>query len=335
MNALAFAARMLLAIVFATAAAAKLLDLQSSRDTVEAFGVPRSYARLAGTLLPFAELACAAALLVQPVGRLAAGAALILLAVFSAGVAVALSQGRTPDCNCFGQVSSQAISWRTLARNGVLAAVAVFAVAAGPGSSLAGWTDNLTAANLSAALLCLCAAVAVIAAVGLHQTNKALRVELADAVSRTAPRDLPVGADAPDFALPDLAGSELTLQELRGRGRPIVLVFASPTCGPCRLLLPQLSRWSVTLAASLTIAVIESGASGREAVVDQFESPGEMAVLIEDGFAVPEAFGVSKTPTAFLIEPRGTIQVGATTGPQSIERLVRSALRQQPAPEFA
>jgi uncharacterized membrane protein YphA (DoxX/SURF4 family) len=335
MDTLALVARVLLAIVFATAGSAKLLDLQSSRDTVEAFGLRPSFARLIGTALPFLELACAGALLVQPSCRWAAAAAVTLLVVFSGGVAVALSQGRTPDCNCFGVVSSEAISWRTLARNGVFAAVGVFALAAGPGSSLTGWTQNLTAANLLAGILFLCAALATVAAVSLRLRNKALAVALTDAISRSGPRELTTGSTAPDFALPDLTGGELTLGDLRGRGRPVLLVFASPTCGPWQLLLPQLSRWSATLTGSLTIAVIESGTPGPEAVVDQFESPGEMAVLIEEGFAVPEAYGISQTPTAVLIDPDGTIKTGATTGPSSIERLVRSALRQQPAPEFA
>jgi hypothetical protein len=40
------------------------------------------------------------------------------------------------------------------------------------------------------------------------------------------------------------------------------------------------------------------------------------------------------TPTAVLIDSDGTVRVAATTGGQAIEKLVRSALRQDPTPEF-
>jgi hypothetical protein len=42
-----------------------------------------------------------------------------------------MARGEAPDCHCFGQLHSESAGWRTLARNGLLAAIAGFVVLAG------------------------------------------------------------------------------------------------------------------------------------------------------------------------------------------------------------
>src|SRR2546426_6052808 len=116
------ALRLALALVFATAAAGKLLDLPGSRAAVRDFGVPARIASVAGTLLPFAELAVAIALIPAGSAQWAALGGVALLLAFIAGIARALRQGRTPDCHCFGQIHSAPAGRGTLVRNAVLAA---------------------------------------------------------------------------------------------------------------------------------------------------------------------------------------------------------------------
>ncbi len=79
MDAALLIARLILAGVFAVAAAGKLMDLAGSRQAVAGFGVPRRLADLLGTALPFAELAVAVALLFAPTARAGALGALVLL----------------------------------------------------------------------------------------------------------------------------------------------------------------------------------------------------------------------------------------------------------------
>ena len=55
--------RLLLALVFAVAGAAKLIDRPGSRQAIVAFGVPAAFAPALGILLPLAELAVAATLI--------------------------------------------------------------------------------------------------------------------------------------------------------------------------------------------------------------------------------------------------------------------------------
>ena len=125
------ACRVGLAVVFAIAGISKLRDLSGTRRAVAGFGVPESAAPTAAVLLPLAELAVAIALVVPVTAVAAATAAVALLAFFSAGIAANLARGRRPDCHCFGQVQPGPIGARTLARNGILAALALVIVAAG------------------------------------------------------------------------------------------------------------------------------------------------------------------------------------------------------------
>ena len=51
---------------------------------------------------------------------------LVLSLVFSVAIALSLARGRAPECHCFGQLHSAPAGPMTLARNAVLAALAVF-----------------------------------------------------------------------------------------------------------------------------------------------------------------------------------------------------------------
>ena len=157
--------RLVLAAVFAVAGVAKLLDAAGSRGALEGFGVPRGAARLAGRVLPVAELAIAAGLLVPASAWWSALAAAGLLAVFMAAIGVSMARGAAPGCHCFGRLRSAPVSWRTQLRNGVLAAAAGVAVLAGRGASGLSpvrWAGHLTAAELglAAAVVVLCAVAA-------------------------------------------------------------------------------------------------------------------------------------------------------------------------------
>ena len=68
----------------------------------------------------------AAGLLIGPLARPAALAAAALLAVFGLAITVNVLRGRTQiDCGCFRNGMKQRIGWATVARNGVLTALAL------------------------------------------------------------------------------------------------------------------------------------------------------------------------------------------------------------------
>jgi hypothetical protein len=130
-----------LGCVWLTASLAKLEDLGAAREAVSGFGIVRGRtARLLGTALPFAELLLGLCLLVGFQTWAAAWASAALLALFSAAILAAVMRGREVECNCFGQLGRGVVSWRTLARNGVLMLLAVTASAGAPHFlALDGW----------------------------------------------------------------------------------------------------------------------------------------------------------------------------------------------------
>src|SRR5215203_5305050 len=144
-------ARVLLVSVFIVAGVTKLADRAGSKKALVDFGVPASLAAPLGVLLPLAELAVAVALILASSAWWGAVGALVLLLLFVVGIAVNLARGRKPECRCFGQLHSEPAGWKTLARNGVLAAVAGFVVwrgYGGAGPSVVGWLADLSAAQV-------------------------------------------------------------------------------------------------------------------------------------------------------------------------------------------
>ncbi|MFN8162319.1 MAG: MauE/DoxX family redox-associated membrane protein [Solirubrobacterales bacterium] len=131
--------RVILGAVFAIAGVAKLRDGAGTRRTVQEFGVPEKLAPMVGFCLPLAELAAATTLVFNPTAGVGAIASFCLLALFAAVIAASISRGQRPDCNCFGQLHSAPVGWRTAARNLVLAALAVL-ILAGNGHALVGAT---------------------------------------------------------------------------------------------------------------------------------------------------------------------------------------------------
>ena len=125
----AWAASAALALVFAQAAWHKLRDLGAFSASVAAYEIlPASLAPIAATQLAVAELLLMGTLLLPPARRLAAVAALALLALYGAAIAWNLARGRRDiDCGCTGPAQRTPLSGWLLARNAALGALAIVA----------------------------------------------------------------------------------------------------------------------------------------------------------------------------------------------------------------
>jgi hypothetical protein len=298
-------ARLLLAAVFGVAAIGKLLDPDGTRRAVRQFGV--ADARLAAVLavsLAVAELAVAAGLLVTATAWWAAGAAIVLLALFSAAIVRVVRRGEAPDCRCFGRLHSAPVGRATLIRNALLGGVAAVVLAPGPGA-----TGQLSSA-----------AVAIAAGVGVALLAGALIVELLRRNGRQLARideleqafgaaglDIPgapvarVGAPAPRFALADLEGRPVTSDDLLVAGRRLILLFASPTCGPCRVALRRLADRD----AGPAVAVVGEGTADAWRALPAELRPAE--VLLQVDREAADLFGAEATPAAVVIAEDGTL----------------------------
>ena len=343
MDAALLIARLVLAGVFAVAGAAKLADLAGSRAAVEGFGVPARLAAPIGFLLPFAELTTAGLLLFGSTARAGALAALALLLLFSIGIAASIARGEAPDCHCFGQLHSEPAGPRTLVRNLVLAAVAAFAAFAGdtPGSGVEDIGDlsgtAAVAVGLGLAILGLAGLGAILALSLLRQNGQLmLRIDALEAALRSRgivvpqtapapdPAGLPVGTEAPEFELPALSGDTITLAARREPGKPVVLLFTDPACGPCRKLMPRVAEWREEHAGKLTFAPISRGT--EEATERELGANGGAPVLVERRLDVSNRYEARATPSAVLVDAAGRVASPLAAGDTAIVALVERTL---------
>lgn len=143
--ALQLLARALLSILFASAAAHKLRDVASFRSALEAYElVPTLWTVPVGAVLIAAEIGVALGLWLPRVAPVAAVAAAALLALYAGAIAVNLARGRRDiDCGCAGPARRQPISRALVARNAVLAAVALASALPATARALT-WIDAVT-----------------------------------------------------------------------------------------------------------------------------------------------------------------------------------------------
>ena len=334
-----------LVIVFAVAGITKLSDRSGSREAARSFGVPERLAVVVGYGLPLAEITIALLLLPAATRWYAAVAALALLLAFCAAIAVALARGKAPECHCFGQLHSAPAGWRTLARNLVLAAAAAaLIVVAGrddPGAGAFDWTSDVDGIAWLALALGI-GFVAVVAVGGyavvhvLRSYGRVLvRLEAVEERLRVAgleledPDDMPElglapGTPAPAFELASIDGSRISLDNLREPGNPVLLLFTSPTCGPCSVLMPTIAEWQREHYDELTVALVSDG--DPDAIRAEAAEHKLVNVLVDEGLSTYEAYEANGTPSAVLIGDDGTVATWLAAGSDWIESVVQQAL---------
>lgn len=120
-------AAFLVALVLAVSAGGKLWARDRVPADLIAFGVPSALAPALSWVLPIVEVGVTVTLLVPATRTAGAIVAVVMLSVFTGGVAANLLWGRRPPCACFGGGQGRPISGVTLVRNAVLVALAVLA----------------------------------------------------------------------------------------------------------------------------------------------------------------------------------------------------------------
>jgi peroxiredoxin len=340
--------RVLLAAVFLVAGLSKVGDLAGSRRALRDFGIPSVLVSPLGVVLPVVELALAVALLPRASAWWGAVGALVLLLAFMVGIGVSVSKGRTPDCHCFGRLHSEPVGWRTVARNAVLVVLAALVVWHGrsdPGASAVAWLGGLTAAQaigLAAGLVLVCAVAAqgwVILNLLRQHGRLLLRLDALEGASgqgqqapevRAPAAGLPVGAVAPAFELPDLGGEPVSLDALRTAGKPVVLLFTDPGCGPCDALLSEVGEWQDAHADRITLAVISRGAV--EANQAKATEHRMTTVLLQEGREVASRYQAHATPSAVVVQADGKIASAVAAGADAIRALVLHAVERPGVP---
>jgi peroxiredoxin/uncharacterized membrane protein YphA (DoxX/SURF4 family) len=351
MDLLLLAARLVLAGVFIVAGLAKLADPEGSRSALLGFRVPAVLVPLAALLLPLAELAIGVMLIPLATAWWAAIGAAALLGLFVVGITTSLIRGEAPDCHCFGQLHSAPAGRSTLIRNGLLAGIAGVIIVWGqtsPGASAVAWIGDLSRADGITLLggLALLFVVALQSWLIYHLMRQSARfmerLDMLEAILRpgddldpapasvlTSATNPRIGTLAPAFSLPDLNGETTTLDTLRSLGKPVLLIFSNPGCGPCRTLFPDIVRWRKEYASKLTMSIITRGS--LEANRAKAEEYGPVPTLLQDGYEVSNAYDAAATPSAVIVNSDGTFGSAVARGPGAIRALVNRAVTDLPA----
>jgi thiol-disulfide isomerase/thioredoxin len=329
--------RIALAAMFMVAATAKLADRAGTRSAVVAFGAPEWLAPSLAFAVPVAELVSAALLLPAATAVVGGALGLALLALFTAAIGVSVAKGEAPDCHCFGQLHSSPAGPRTLIRNAALSALTAFALAGAiarePLSAVA-WIGRLDGSQLVALAVgvaaCALATAGVTAFLSLLRSYGRVLTRLERIEAALVEGGIDVGGDADLQEIGLAPGTPIPpLEQLDLPPGRMLLVFTSPTCGPCRALLPAVAGWQRMHADALTIALASHGTPN--AVRAEAEEFGLEHVFADEGGRLYERFQANGTPSAVLIAD-GRIESWIASGREMIERLVAEALAPAPPP---
>lgn len=124
----------------------------------------------------------------------------------------------------------------------------------------------------------------------------------AEGVSRDG---LDRGTTAPDFNLADQYGNQQRLSAYRGR--PVMLLFGSPHCSPCRTLMPQLHDWARSHA---DVGVLWLNAASD---AESLKFVSELGATLPVVPYTPESklmdrYKVRVTPFMFLLDEKGVVR---------------------------
>ncbi|QHC59964.1 MauE/DoxX family redox-associated membrane protein [Rathayibacter sp. VKM Ac-2760] len=285
----------------------KLGRTERFRASLAALGLPAPLSAnpLFARVFPLVEIALGIAILLAP-APLHRGALLGAVAVDVVFLVVAIRAVRAPEpveCECFGGLGDARMTGRTVARNGVLLALA-----------LAGLLGPIAPAGL------LVRGVPALVAVLLALALVPVRDRLA---ARTPTAAVPAAADpapAPvDLVLRTAAGDPIALAEWADP--PTHLVFFSPNCGSCHDLVERFRWWPNGLRPGEELQPVFLGEPA------DFAPHAVFAPLIEHALYDPErsvaaALGRGSTPGHVLLDPAHPLGDGWTSGEAEIEKRV-------------
>ncbi len=126
------------------------------------------------------------------------------------------------------------------------------------------------------------------------------------------------GTTAPVFRLPKVGGGELSLLDYRGK--PVVVVFSDPQCGPCDALAPLLEGVHRKMPDLPMVMISRGDVEANRAKVAEYELT--FPVALQRHWEISREYGMFATPIGFLIDEWGVIAADVAVGPEAIMDLL-------------
>ncbi len=138
---------------------------------------------------------------------------------------------------------------------------------------------------------------------------------------------LEVGKIAPDFQTVDENGETFRLSD--HRGEVVLLNFWATWCGPCRVEMPEFeAAYQANKERGFTIVGVNNGETPAAVTAFRADQRVTFPLVMDESFAVSDAYVVQQFPTTYVIGRDGTIRArnyGALTAEQ-ISQFVDDAL---------
>lgn len=340
--------RLFLAAVFGLAGVAKLADLAGSRKAVSNFGVPEPLVGLVGTALPIIEILIAVALLANVSSWYSAVAASLLLVVFICGMLFQMAKGTAPDCHCFGQIHSEPVGISSIVRNVLLlvpATILIMRGQNGQGMNISSIDrESLQLILLVFGLLLLCVAIELLRRIYVKQDEIVRRIDILELVAKDggqveretagSPNDgLPIGAVLPDVELSDINGVSKPTSSLTTEGLPVLLFFVSPTCSPCKALMPRFEEWADEFSGKVKVVFVSLGSSSEN--IEKFGEIITGSFLLGKDREFHDLLNAKWTPSALLVAANNKVASHVAAGDTAIIELVEKIRSKDLNDEFA
>ncbi len=115
-----------------------------------------------------------------------------------------------------------------------------------------------------------------------------------------------------------------TLEALRAPGKPVMMLFTDPGCGPCNAMLPEVGRWQEEHAQELTLALVSRGEVEENKT--KASEHGLSNMLLQEDWEVSESYEVKGTPSALLVSSEGKVASPVAGGAEGIKALLSFAV---------
>ena len=115
-----------------------------------------------------------------------------------------------------------------------------------------------------------------------------------------------VGEPVPVIQAQDLSGAGLALGGARADGKSLLVMFVSPTCPVCKVLLPVLKSSRRAEQDWLHIVLASDGDPATQRKFVAAQDLGAFPYVVDETLGV--AFQVSRLPYAVLVDPDGVLR---------------------------
>lgn len=132
--------------------------------------------------------------------------------------------------------------------------------------------------------------------------------------SRRVRDGLRAGTIAPSFRLPDLVGRQTALESFRGR--PLLLVFSDPDCGPCNVLAPRLQPLHDASIDLQVVMISRRDAERNRAKAKEYGLT--FPILLQRHWEISRVYGMFAMPIGYLIDAEGVIAEDVAVGAEAI-----------------